>query len=476
MKLHEATKQLVTQFGENIVTEIKLANLLADLNAFEDYPAMKLILKNSLKAGYGTLLLQAYRQEKKNAIDKSREITVAFVKETGFKEDLVTYGFECILFGLGCITSVNEPFSSGFDPYCKDDKNVLDNLSDKLNAFKKQYLDLLDCLIVKPKDILNDAPAYYTTESLNQLYAIEAKIYVLQKELKNTDYNWCKEQREIKINFYFKEKSQAVAKILDNLKQKYKNLLKTMLVIPTKFFIKHSGYYTTDGLQKLDEVENDIKHAYHNMMLPYDNWCEEEKTGYLSKHKVESHNIIFQIVGKICVPAAILLGALGTIISYISSFDAITQFEQTIEIGEQSASKEDYGSALQLFDKAKNNYEASFRTSHYKYTADNHINAVIDKAVSVCNGLIEKGKLAKAKTLLDNLPQEIVNTNEVNKDKVSASRAALTKAIDEGIDKLVLNIFQNNGHLDESTKAYLEELLKINPKDYWLNFIKDKKK
>lgn len=56
MKLHEAIKKLVAQFGESIVTEVRLANLLADLNGYQDYPAMKMVLKDILKAEYGKKL------------------------------------------------------------------------------------------------------------------------------------------------------------------------------------------------------------------------------------------------------------------------------------------------------------------------------------------------------------------------------------------------------------------------------------
>lgn len=56
MTLHEAIKKLVAQFGESIVTEVRLANLLADLNGYQDYPAMKMVLKEFLKAGYGKKL------------------------------------------------------------------------------------------------------------------------------------------------------------------------------------------------------------------------------------------------------------------------------------------------------------------------------------------------------------------------------------------------------------------------------------
>lgn len=65
MKLHEATKQLVAQFGKNIVTNTRLANLLADINGYEEYPA---IIHNKYVASLWlttrTLLLQKYSNKK----------------------------------------------------------------------------------------------------------------------------------------------------------------------------------------------------------------------------------------------------------------------------------------------------------------------------------------------------------------------------------------------------------------------------
>ena len=48
MKLHEAIKKLVAQFGESIVTEVRVPNLLDDINGDKDYPAMKMVLKDIL--------------------------------------------------------------------------------------------------------------------------------------------------------------------------------------------------------------------------------------------------------------------------------------------------------------------------------------------------------------------------------------------------------------------------------------------
>lgn len=74
MKLHEAIKKLVAQFGESIVTEVRLANLLADLNGYQDYPAMKMVLKDILKAEYGKKLFDVYAKTPKMPLVKVQTI------------------------------------------------------------------------------------------------------------------------------------------------------------------------------------------------------------------------------------------------------------------------------------------------------------------------------------------------------------------------------------------------------------------
>lgn len=125
MTLHEAIKKLVAQFGESIVTEVRLANLLADLNGYQDYPAMKMVLKEFLKAGYGKKLFDIYSKDSQNAINKSVDFTKTFASVSNYKEDLISYASDCILFALGCITTINEPMTKGYDPYTKGDGDIL---------------------------------------------------------------------------------------------------------------------------------------------------------------------------------------------------------------------------------------------------------------------------------------------------------------------------------------------------------------
>lgn len=483
MKLQEAIKQLVSQFGESIISEIRLANLLADLNAYEEYPAMKPVFKEILKTGYGKKLYDAFNANPTNIHHVSDSLMKQMAKEYKFKTDLMTYGFDSLLFGLGCVDSVKEPLSNGYDPFSKGDQDFLNNLPGLLDSLQKEYLDLLDSLITLPKDILRDAPGYYSTEALTKLYAIEAKIAAVQQEVTTTNtgfsivhYGWCERMRTKKLEYYKQQKKDAVEKNLLNLQRKYNSILGTSIIIHKKFGITKSGYYDEATLKELSLIESDIKIAYDNQGKQYDDWCEKELTKALAKYKVDSSNIAKQFALKIGVPAAVFIGIAGTGTSYITSASDIRQFEQTILQGEQSASSGNYGKALQLFNNAKNNYQGSFRSGHYEDIANEHITSSIDAAATSINTLIGQGKLIKASSILSSLPMKVVAEDENNVGKINEAKVNLTKAIDEGLNNLISNISQNNGHLDTNGKEQLKELLSINPNDYWLNFIKNKEK
>lgn len=477
MTLHEAIKELVAQFGENIVTEVRLANLLADLNGYQDYPAMKMVLKDILKAGYGKKLFDIYSKDAQNAIRKSVNYAQTFAIESNYKEDLVSYAFDCVLFALGCITTINEPMTKGYDPYTKGNGDILDNLANQLASLQKQYLDLLDRLVTLPQNIYKDAPGYYSTEALNKLYAVEAKIAVIIKETNSTvSLDWCTNKRTEKIEYFKKQKTDAVAKGLDELRCQYKTLLASLIIVPKKFGIKRSGHYDDNGEKKLSSVEEDIKLNYYNMGNTYDNWCEKEKNKYLAKYHIDNKSVALQLSAKIGIPAAIFIGASGTGISYMTSSSAIEQFEHTIALGEQQATAGEYGKAIQLFSDAKNNYTASFRPSHYQGIAVEHIKEIVNNVTQSSVKMVEEGRLIDANTLLSSLPQEVISKNKQLSEQYNSAKSALDKAINDGLDNLISDIASNHGKLSDTSKQKLNELLKINPNDYWLNFIKNKEK
>ena len=200
MKLNEAVKQIVTQFGEQTIVEQRLVNLLSDFLAFNDYPAVQQILREFVSHGYANELLDICNTYSgKDLLLNTDKIVRRFIKERRFKKDLATYAVECLLFGLGKQESVNEPFSNGFNPYANESSDILDTLNQQLADFKKQYVDYLDKLPILPKDIIHNAAGYFTTESLNALYGLEIKIRVISEDLGLSDTSWCQTQLNNKI-------------------------------------------------------------------------------------------------------------------------------------------------------------------------------------------------------------------------------------------------------------------------------------
>ena len=45
MKLHDAMQKIIRQFGTPVLAESRLMSLLADYKAFDDYPAVKEVMR-----------------------------------------------------------------------------------------------------------------------------------------------------------------------------------------------------------------------------------------------------------------------------------------------------------------------------------------------------------------------------------------------------------------------------------------------
>ena len=53
MKLHEALRQAVRQFGMNVLQERRLVFILSDLRAFGEFPAMRKVMEAIVSGGSG---------------------------------------------------------------------------------------------------------------------------------------------------------------------------------------------------------------------------------------------------------------------------------------------------------------------------------------------------------------------------------------------------------------------------------------
>ena len=113
MKLYEAIKTIVQEFGKEIVTNAKVINVFSDYNAFEESKTFKVILKNLIAEGYMDQLM--YVRDWTNSQDR---IINNFIAATSFNEANASYVINCLAYGLGYTKTV-PVYSVASNTQCK---------------------------------------------------------------------------------------------------------------------------------------------------------------------------------------------------------------------------------------------------------------------------------------------------------------------------------------------------------------------
>ena len=117
VKLHDVMKQLLRQFGSAVLQDERLLSLLDDCHAFEDFPAMRQVMKEFASHGY---LRDLYCRSQKDGIAEC-QLYADYVKKSlaqtrHFRAEFADYAVDSVFFALGLTDSVSEPSDHGFDP------------------------------------------------------------------------------------------------------------------------------------------------------------------------------------------------------------------------------------------------------------------------------------------------------------------------------------------------------------------------
>lgn len=101
MELHQALKHIIKCEGQDILTDLRLINILSDLNAYENIQGSKYILRAIIDDGVAS----SFKQQG-GFTTKAQDIAKRFYTTTGFNEDAVIRIFDSMAFGLGWINSM----------------------------------------------------------------------------------------------------------------------------------------------------------------------------------------------------------------------------------------------------------------------------------------------------------------------------------------------------------------------------------
>lgn len=475
VKLHIAAKSVVDQLGVDVIQTDKFANLLMDYHAFEEYPATKQILRDVLKKGYGQRLYDELSTSSDTITIASVSLMNEYSQNSEFKQDMISYVFDCLLYSIGAISEVNDPFSNAYNPFASKG-NILDTLDEQYNNLKKQYVDLLEKLAVKPVDLLHDAAGYYTTESLTMLYAIEAKLVVLGVELGKSKQDWCRDQLAEKKSKMQREKIDAVKAEITKEQTAYTTLATSSVVVPKFATVKFSGYFDSSKESELKEIEDRIVAGYKEIGLQYDNWCKSEKDAILKKYEVGAATLLGQIAIKILTPIMIVFFSCLYLVRYVSSKSEIEEFNRYIAVGDSLSAANDPLAAFDMYYTADTAYTGSFLPSRYHANASEAFESTIIKFDRQFVDLMEDKKLSAAKALVDTLPNLYCSRYKTLAESRNKHRKDLEEASKTGLNQMIKKVSSGNGKLKEEDKEYLDELIAISNDSYWLNVIKKKSK
>ena len=115
MKLHEALRKILKEFGSRVLMEKRLVFLLADYLAFDGFPAMKEVMKAVATGVWGKdLYNRSLLDDRADFALYADYLRKSLARTCGFREEFARYAAECLMFALGFTETVTEPSDHGF--------------------------------------------------------------------------------------------------------------------------------------------------------------------------------------------------------------------------------------------------------------------------------------------------------------------------------------------------------------------------
>ena len=348
-------------------------------------------------------------------------------------------------------------------------------LDDLMSTLGRNYKALMEKGHIIEDDEFGLKSAKFAPNVVSDLRSIERKIIIIGNKRKEDRQSWID---KTKSDFLASKSSPASARngVLDQLKNDYLSRLSELDRSTKSGDIDFSDSTLKDTRRKLINLGSLLG---KNM----EQWCNDEndrlsKDREVRASKRKKRNVVVSAVAGV----ALLIGGWQGI-SYTSSADARAAYETTMASAKAEYAQGNYIAALDLFQKAENDYDASYSSSSYKGEAHAKAFETSDKIIAnweeKVRPLLQSKKVAQAKALTLALPANLAldgSSEQVFKSISEQIDSDLATRTTEMVDELLNDIYTHQGKLSETGKTELDEMIKVVPDNYWLNFIKEKTK
>ena len=376
---------------------------------------------------------------------------------------------------------------ANIDSWLKAEKSKVENknrptpaqlrqaLDDLMSTLERDYKALMAKGYIVEDDEFGLKSAKFAPNVVSDLRSIERKIIIIGNKRKEDRQSWID---KTKNDFLASKSSPSSARngVLDQLKNDYLSRLSELDRSTKSGKIDFSDTVLKDTRRKLINLGSLLGKSMVQWYNTENDKLALEREIRAAKRK--KRNTIVSIVAGI----ALLIGSWQGI-SYTSSADARNAYETTMASANAEYAQGNYIAALDLFQKAENDYDASYSSSSYKGEA--HAKAVETSDKIIANWeekvrpLLQSKKVAQAKALTLALPENLVldgSSEQVFKSISEQIDSDLATRTTEMVDELLNDIYTHQGKLSDGGKAELDKMIKVVPDNYWLNFIKEKAK
>lgn len=480
-------------YKEELTNNI-VAQLLYALGLIDELPKRTATVHNNISTGVSYQphikdpkeLLYALKKEYQQAL---QELLTIANDEFGHKVSFYSTDAETKLYVLDAKIRLiaKEVGDSDIDSWLSVERGRVENkykpnpaqinqaLKDVLATLEREYNALMDKAYVVEDDEFGLKSARFSQDSVSDFKSIEDKILIIGKRLKQDIQPWID---KTKSDYLASKSSPASVRngVLDQLKNDYRQRL-SQLDKENK-----SGDLDFSDIE-LKKTRRKLINLGSLLGKNLEQWCNAE-----NEKITESRNARFarrkkrNIIISAAAGIALLIGGTQTV-SYTSSADARANYEVTMASANAEYAKGNYVVALDLFQKAENEYNASYSSSSYKSAAHDKAVEATDKIISnwkeQVSPLLEGNKVAYAKAMSLALPSNLVfagNTENEYKTLSAKIDEDLERRTATIIDELLSEIYAHKGKLSPSAKEELEQMIKVVPNNYWLNFIMEKSK
>lgn len=117
MKLQDALRKVIRRYGMSIIEDKRVMAFLADYKAFDEFPAVKPVMKAIAEGGYGRELCRLAADESDaEYLRYAAGLKNTLAADKNFRKEFADYAVDSISLALGLVSSAAEPLDHGFDP------------------------------------------------------------------------------------------------------------------------------------------------------------------------------------------------------------------------------------------------------------------------------------------------------------------------------------------------------------------------